>query len=96
MKDVLTGFDLGASRFVPMQFLHGTRKTPWPGTHFFLYMRDRIPAFSPEHSRRYNPKRYKDQNHTGFTPFDVADGDISVSAEALAGQDMWQDNSSEG
>ncbi len=92
-KDVLTGFDLGASRFVPVQLFHRDRKTPWPGTHYFLYMPDRIPAFSPEHSRRYKPKRFEDQSHTGTIPFDVADGDISVSADALTGQDMWQDTS---
>jgi hypothetical protein len=76
-----------------MQLLHGDRKTPWPGTHYFLYIPDRIAAFSPEHSRRYEPKRFEDQSHTGTIPFDIADGDISVLAEALSGQDMWQDNS---
>lgn len=93
MKDVLAGFDLGASRFVPVQLLLGDRQTPWPGPHYFLCVPDRIPAFSPKYSRRYEPKRYKDQSHTGTIPFDVADGDISVNAEALTGQDMWQDTS---
>jgi hypothetical protein len=93
MKDVLAPFDLGASRFVPVQLLHGDRKTPWPGTHFFLYMPDRIPAFSREHSRRYKPKLFENQNHTVTIPVDIADDDISLRADALTGQDIWQDRS---
>ncbi len=93
MKDVLEAFDLGASCFIPVQLLHSDKKTPWPGTHYFLYMPDRVSTFDPEHSRRYKPNRYDDDNHVGTIPWDITDNDISVRAEALTGQDMWQDNS---
>lgn len=93
MKETLKPFDLGTSSFTPVKLLRGDKTTPWPGTHFFLYMPDRVSAFFPEKSRRYKPNRYDDDNHVGTIPWDVSDGDISVRADALTGQDMWQDNS---
>jgi hypothetical protein len=56
-------------------------------------MPDRIAVFDPENSRNYRPNKYDDESYLGSMPHRVGDDDIAVCADALTGQDMWQDSS---
>jgi hypothetical protein len=91
LAGVLRSFDLGASRLVPVTLLHRDRTTPYAGTHLVLNLRERKEAFEPEHSKKFDPPLYPDQKYLGAVVGKPEDGDISVSAAALAGADIWRD-----
>ncbi len=91
LADLLRRFDLGASRLAPVTLLHRDRATPFPGTHLILDVRERKEAFEPEHSKQFNRPRYPEQTHLGSVVGQPEDGDISVSAAALVGADVWRD-----
>lgn len=91
VADLLRGFDLGASRLAPVTLLHRNRTTAFSGTHLILDLRERKEAFEPKHSRRFTPPRYPDQTHLGSVSGKPEDGDISVSAAAHVGADIWRD-----
>ncbi len=88
---LLRRFDLGASRLVPVTLLHRDRTTPYAGTHFILDLRERKEAFEPEHSKRFNRPLLPGHTHLGAVIGRPQDADISVSAAALAGADVWRD-----
>ena len=91
LADILRGFALGASRLLPVKLLHGDRAKPYPGMHLILDLRERKEAFEPEHSRKYTPRFFPEQPFLGSAGVTTQDGDISVSAVALAGADIWHD-----
>ena len=91
LAEVLREVDLGTSLLRPVRLLHSDRARPYPGTHLILDLRERKEAFEPEHSRKFTPRRYPDQPHWGSVSGKPQDGDISVSAAALAGADVWHD-----
>jgi len=93
MADVLRRFNLGQSKFVPVQFIHSDRKTPFPGTHYFFHIQERKLGFDPDHSLRFEPKMFDDQTHTGTMPIKLRDGDIAVNPTVREGADVWKDYS---
>ena len=91
--DVLSRFDLGEGRIVPLDgILKRDRKTPLPGEYALFMLGARKEAFVPGQSNQRMVREWAEglgKWHLHVT--DGKDGDFAVDRSALDGPDFWID-----
>ncbi|AWM02730.1 hypothetical protein [Bradyrhizobium amphicarpaeae] len=90
VADVLAKFDFGAGGLVPYTIYETDEKTPLPGPFYLVNFGSFKSCFLHELSA--NIEKIGVDQQTGQTRWSLRyldDGDIAVSAEALAGTDIW-------
>jgi len=88
---VLREFDLGEGGLFPIDLYKGNRIARFPGEWYFLNFGCLKQVFIPEQSAggfTQNPYRSDEFFHLNTL---VKNGDITVSASALEGPDLWHD-----
>ena len=87
--DVLRRFDLGQSALYPVRALQSDRKTPLPGEYLCLSFGNVKWAFLGAESREARQAEWSEE--LWKLPFVLKDDDLTVSAAALDGPDLWVD-----
>lgn len=88
---VLRRFDLGAGALYPVAVMKKDRETPVDGEWLCLNFGNRKSAFLPEQSENAYSDYIRNGEKGWFANATLFDGDFAVSAQALAGPDIWID-----
>jgi hypothetical protein len=87
---VFQSFDLGVGGVYPVEIHHGDRRTlVTPDTIYILNFGSKKPVFRPDKSSLSSLKKIG--GHECYIPYEIADGDFALSADALDGPDLWID-----
>lgn len=90
VAEVLAKFDFGAGGLVPYTIYEADEKTPLPGPFYLVNFGSLKNCFLPELSTNIEKTGVDQQTRrTHWSLRYLADGDIAVSPEALAGADIW-------
>lgn len=91
---VLQGFDLGGSLFVPVQIYQPDHQTKVEKSYFTWRVLGRKTTLIPAESRdiRLPEGRQPETTDHWKMPWHMKDDDIAVSRMALEGPDIWSDN----
>lgn len=87
--DVLRRFDLGKGALYPVAVYQKDRSTPYPGEYFAWNFGNSKTALVPDQSQNLRP--FGVSGLRWNLPWTPKDGNVAVSAEALAGPDVWVD-----
>ena len=89
LGDVLRQFDLGQTKFYPVELFCKDKVTPIKGTHEFLNLFERKDTFEPELSAKFRESRYHPPG-TYFAPYaEGGDYELTLNSSALSGPDLW-------
>ena len=91
LAEIFRCFDLGRAGIVPIKMFQFDRVTPVDAEYSVISLIESKSALLPGESKNIKPMMYEPDPPTRWMTIGASDGDIAVSASALAGADLWFD-----
>ncbi len=90
--EILNRHDLGRTKLHPIELLRSDERTAFEGRYFFLNIAEVHRYFSLEHSSGIKPVTNPRSSYKATTGFLTEDDCVKVVPAALAGPDLWLDD----
>ncbi|MEP5760214.1 MAG: DUF1629 domain-containing protein [Litoreibacter sp.] len=89
--DLLRQFQLGQTKFYPLELLHHDKETPVEGDYEYLNICEHKSAFEPDQSKNHDTDKFPSGRPLYTMTNVVKDYDLVLNDEACDGADVWLD-----
>ncbi|WP_445378849.1 hypothetical protein [Pseudochrobactrum asaccharolyticum] len=90
LAEVLKKFDLGEGGLIEFPIYEADKTTQLPGPFYFLNFGAIKDSFVPSESKKlYSRRTIENDGYELWATYKLEDGDITVTASALEGADLW-------